>query len=192
MATKLTNFVGGKYVEVEGVEYVPVVSPSTEETVALVPLSKASHVDEAVAIALKAFEDWSSITIKQRAAIMLKFHNLMDVHSQELAELIVKENGKNIVEALADVAKGNETVEWACSLPQLAPGRILEVSKGITCQESRVPLGVVGAIVPFNFPGKTSLNYTSVLLSLIALSHGSYVDYSNFIMCWKLCDFEAI
>lgn len=165
MATKLTNFIGGKFVEPEGVEYVPLVSPSTEETIALVPLSKASHVDEAVVIGLKAFEDWSSLTIKQRAGIMLKFHNLMDVHSQELAELIVKENGKNIVEALADVAKGNETVEWACSLPQIAAGRILEVSKGITCQENRVPLGVVGAIVPFNFPGM----YQSYLLSYYGL-----------------------
>lgn len=58
---------------------------------------------------------------------MLKFHGLVDKHSAELADIIVRENGKNIVEALADVAKGNETVEWACSLPQLAPGRILEV-----------------------------------------------------------------
>jgi len=154
MATKLTNFVGGKFVEPAGVDYVPVVSPVSEETIALVPLSKAAHVDEAVKIAQNAFEDWSSLTIKQRAAIMLKFHNLMDVHAQELAEIIVKENGKNIVEALADVAKGNETVEWACSLPQLAAGRVLEVSKGITCQETRHPLGVVAAIVPFNFPGE--------------------------------------
>ena len=50
-------------------------------------------------------------------------------HSNELAQMIVDENGKNFAEALADVAKGNETVEWACSLPQLAPGRHLEVSR---------------------------------------------------------------
>jgi malonate-semialdehyde dehydrogenase (acetylating)/methylmalonate-semialdehyde dehydrogenase len=153
-SNRLSNFIGGKFVEVEGVECVPVVSPSTEEIIAQVPLSKASHLDEAVKIAQKAYEEWSSVTIKQRTAIMLKFHHLMDVHSQELAEIIVKENGKNIAEALADVAKGNETVEWACSLPQLATGRILEVSRGITCHETRQPLGVVAAIVPFNFPGK--------------------------------------
>ena len=78
---------------------------------------------------------------------MFKFHSLVDEHSKELAQLIVTENGKNFVEALADVAKGNETAEWATSLPQLATGRILEVSKGITCQEKRAPLGVVAAIV---------------------------------------------
>jgi hypothetical protein len=83
---------------------------------------------------------------------MFKFHHLMEVHADELAKLIVLENGKNMAEALAYLAKGNETVEWACSLPQLSCGKTLEVSKGITCQESRVPLGVVAAIVPFNFP----------------------------------------
>jgi methylmalonic acid semialdehyde dehydrogenase len=151
MAT-LKNFIDGKYVEVAGVDTVNVVSPSNEEVLAKVPLSKSEHLNQAVEAAKRAFEEWSSITIKQRTAIMLKFHHLVDVHSQELAEIIVKENGKNIVEALADVAKGNETVEWACSLPQLATGRILEVSKGINCQELRQPLGVVAAIVPFNFP----------------------------------------
>lgn len=152
--SKLANFINGEYVHPEGVQYQNVVSPATEEIIAQVPLSKASDVDQAVEVAKVAFEEWSGLTIKQRTAIMLKFHHLMDVHAQELAELIVKENGKNIVEALADVAKGNETVEWACSLPQLAAGRILEVSRGITCQENRAPLGVVAAIVPFNFPGK--------------------------------------
>lgn len=122
-----------------------------------------------------AHAQWSALTIKQRAAIIFKLHSLIEAHSTELAQIIVKENGKNIVEALADVAKGNETVEWASSLPQLAGGRILEVgtsygksnnyqkfsnyasniqvSKGIHCEEHRVSLGVVAAIVPFNFPG---------------------------------------
>lgn len=153
-SNRLDNFIDGKFVTPEGVTtYVPVVSPSDETVIAQVPLSTAANVDEAVAAAKRAFPEWSGLTIKQRAGIMMKFHHLMDTHSQELAELIVRENGKNITEALADVAKGNETVEWAASLPQVAPGRVLEVSKGISCQELRNPLGVVAAIVPFNFPG---------------------------------------
>ena len=83
---------------------------------------------------------------------MLKFHSLVKQNSQELAELIVAENGKNITEALADVAKGNETVEYACSLPQLAQGRQLQVSSAVACQDRRDPLGVIASIVPFNFP----------------------------------------
>lgn len=148
----LPNFLDGKFVTPTGVEYLSVTSPTTEEVIARVPLSTAAIVDEAVRIAQRAFPEWSALTIKQRTSIMFKFHHLVDQHSQELAELIVKENGKNIVEALADVAKGNETVEWSCSLPQLAQGKLLDVSKGISCQESRAPLGVVAAIVPFNFP----------------------------------------
>jgi methylmalonic acid semialdehyde dehydrogenase len=69
-----------------------------------------------------------------------------------LADLIVLEHGKNRVEAYGSIDKGNETVEWACSLPQVCQGKILEVSGGITCHDVREPLGVVASIVPFNFP----------------------------------------
>ena len=63
------------------------------------------------------------------------------------ADLVVAENGKNKAEALASVAKGNETVEWACSMPQLMQGKILQVSRGIDCQDLREPLGVVASLV---------------------------------------------
>jgi len=71
---------------------------------------------------------------------------------QKVKRLIVLENGKNMNEALADVAKGNETVEYACSLPQLMQGKIDRVSSEVTCRDRRDPLGVVVSIVPFNFP----------------------------------------
>jgi len=58
---------------------------------------------------------------------MYRFHHLLEVHADELADLVVRENGKNKTEALASVAKGNETVEWACSLPQVAQVRVLVV-----------------------------------------------------------------
>ena len=83
---------------------------------------------------------------------MLAFHSLIKAHATELAELIVAENGKNMTEALADVAKGNETVEYACALPQLMQGKIDTVSTDVTCRDRRDPLGVVVSIVPFNFP----------------------------------------
>lgn len=155
MATNLLpNFIDGKFVDVEkDISHLPVINPVDGSIIAQVPMCTSNYVDDAVLAGQKAFEGWRSLTIKQRAAIMFKFHHLMDSHAQELAELIVKENGKNIVEALADVAKGNETVEWATSLPQMAVGRTLEVSRGITCEEIRNPIGVVAAIVPFNFPG---------------------------------------
>jgi len=83
---------------------------------------------------------------------MLKFHSLLVEKSDELAALIVRENGKNIAEARAEVAKGLETVEYACSLPQVCQGKILQVSSAVRCEDRREPLGVVACVVPFNFP----------------------------------------
>ena len=142
--TPIHNLINGKFVVANTEKFVDVINPATEVAITRVPLSSAADVDEAVQVGLKAFESWKEMTIKQRAAIMFKFHELVDKHSDELVKLIVKENGKNAMEAMAEVAKANETVEWACSLPQLACGKMLEVSRGITCFESREPLGVVG------------------------------------------------
>lgn len=150
----LPNFINGDFVASTGSGVIDVVSPSTGLKIAQVPRSTAKDVDSAVAAAKEAFPAWSGMTIKARAAIMFKFHALVDAHATELASIIVRENGKNMAEALADVAKGNETVEWSTSLPQLANGRQLEVSRGVMCAETREALGVVAAIVPFNFPGK--------------------------------------
>lgn len=152
MATPtLPNFINGEFVHVQRTT-VNVVSPSTGEVLCQVPLSTSADLDAAVVHAQAAFHVWSNTTIKQRAAIMFRFHSLVEQHADELAGIIVRENGKNISEAMADVAKGNETAEWATSLPQLAAGKKLEVSRGIYCEEVRKPLGVVAAIVPFNFP----------------------------------------
>ena len=148
----LKNFINGSFVDSQGTSTVPVISPADGSTIAQVPLSTDKDVDAAATAGQEAFLSWSALTIKQRASIMLKFYALINQHSEELGQLIVKENGKNITEAMADVAKGNETVEWACSMPQLFGGRILEVSRGIECRDVRTPLGVVAAIVPFNFP----------------------------------------
>lgn len=147
----LPNFINGKFVHVNR-ETVPCVNPATGETIAQVPLSTAADLNDAVEHGLTAFEQWSNMTIKQRTMIMFKFHSLVNEHAEELAQIIVKENGKNLTEAMADVAKGNETTDWATGLTHVSAGRKLEVSRGINCEEQRRPLGVVAAIVPFNFP----------------------------------------
>mmetsp|Transcript_20370 Transcript_20370/g.34104 ORF Transcript_20370/g.34104 Transcript_20370/m.34104 type:complete len:510 (-) Transcript_20370:3188-4717(-) len=162
----LPNFIAGKFEESSGAAIIDVVAPATGAIIAKVPASTARDVDTAVAAAKEAFPSWSGMTIKSRAAIMFKFHSLVEANANELAEIIVKENGKNIVEALADVAKGNETAEWACALPELATGKRLEVSRGVTCQETREPLGIVGAIVPFNFPAMVPMWTIPIALTM--------------------------
>lgn len=166
MVTEVNNYINGSFVPPASNQYMPVLSPSDRSVIGKVGISDASDVDRAVQAAAAAFPAWSSMTIKARAAIMLRFHSLVNQHARELAELIVLENGKNITEALADVAKGNETVEYACSLPQLAQGKILQVSGEVFCQDRRVPLGVVASIVPFNFPFMVPMWTTPIALVL--------------------------
>ena len=149
---KIHNFIQGQFEAPSSNEYLDIINPADNSKIGLVGISTAADVNSAVEAAHEAFQSWSAMTMKARAAIMMKFHALVHANRQELAELIVKENGKNITEALADVAKGNETVEYSCSLPQLAQGKNLQVSSQVYCEDRRVPLGVVSSIVPFNFP----------------------------------------
>jgi len=158
------NLIAGAVCPSKSGEYMPVTSPSTGEEIGKVALSGPADVDEAVKAAQIAYPKWSGLTMKARAAIMFKFHHLLGEHAEELAELIVLENGKNKTEALADVAKGNETVEWACGMPQLALGNVMEVSRGITCHDFRDSIGVVGCIVPFNFPCMVPMWTTPIAL----------------------------
>ena len=150
--TVVDNYVNGAFVAPSTGTYLDVVNPATDKVIGRVAVSNAADVAQAVDAAAAALPAWSNLTIKARAAIMLKFHGLLREHAADLAATIVQENGKNLIEALADVAKGNETVEYACSLPQLAAGRTLQVSGAVYCQDRRQPVGVVASIVPFNFP----------------------------------------
>lgn len=170
------NFIQGSFQPPSSNEYMDVINPSNGAVIGKVGLSTVEDVDTAVQAAQIAFTTWSDptqYTIKARAAILMKFHALVKQHQQELAELIVMENGKNMTEALADVAKGNETVEYACSLPQLAQGKKLQVSSGpVFCEDRRLPLGVVSSIVPFNFPfSKLELNLATSFHCDFSLTH---------------------
>ena len=118
--------------------YLPVASPYNGKVIGHVPISTAQDVERAVKAAHAAFPAWSSRTIKDRAAILLRFHALLTKHADPLADMVVLEHGKNKAEALASVLKGQETVEYALSLPQVVQGKMLEVSRGITCSDTRV------------------------------------------------------
>jgi len=150
--TTVNNYINGEVVPPSTNEYLDIINPSDSSILGKVAKSNSTDVNAAVTAANNAFPKWSNMTVKARAALMLKFHALVRKNATELSKLIVLENGKNTTEALADVAKGNETVEYACSLPQLMQGKIDRVSSEVTCRDRRDPLGVVVSIVPFNFP----------------------------------------
>lgn len=129
-----------------------VVSPLDGSAISEVPLSNPETLDKAVAAARKAFTSWSKATIKERVQVFFRFRNLLEKHKQELTELIRLENGKTYEEAEAEVLKGIELSEFACSLPQILSDEIQEVSKGVECRTTHAPIGVVASITPFNFP----------------------------------------
>lgn len=145
------NFVGGQFVET-ACPARAVVSPLDGSTLSQVPQSAGAEVATAVAAAQDAFAAWSQQTLKQRAAVMYRYRELLLRHTGELAEQIQDENGKTLDEARAEIVRAIEVVEFACSLPQLAAGEVLEVSPGVECRVDRLPLGVVASISPFNFP----------------------------------------
>jgi malonate-semialdehyde dehydrogenase (acetylating)/methylmalonate-semialdehyde dehydrogenase len=159
------NLIAGKRTPPQGGKYLNVESATTGAHIGNVALSTAADVDAAVAAAQAAGPAWRSLTMKSRAAIMFKLHMLLKDHADELAEIIMLENGKNSTEAGGDVAKGNETVEWATSMPQSCQGKRLEVSRGVTCEDHRDPVGIVACVVPFNFPLMVPMWTTPIALT---------------------------
>jgi malonate-semialdehyde dehydrogenase (acetylating)/methylmalonate-semialdehyde dehydrogenase len=146
------NYIGGAWSQPLTGDFKDVISPATGKVMGAVACSGESDVAAAVKAAETGGHEWRSLTVKARAAIMQKFLRLLLDASERLAELVVQENGKNIAEARASVAKGAETVEWACGMPVLWSGRCMTVSGGIDCKDEREPLGTVACVVPFNFP----------------------------------------
>jgi len=145
------NYINGQF-EVNGEENMDVFSPLSGEVISKVPLSGYEALDKAVAAAEAALPAWSGLTIKERVQVFYKYRTLLDKYRDELAELVHIENGKTKGEAAAEVDKSIELTEFACSLPQLIPGEIMEVSKGVECRTEHEPLGIVASITPFNFP----------------------------------------
>src|SRR5512140_2209192 len=148
---EVRNYVGGKFVDAD-VPRLDVFDPSSGDVISRVPLSAAREVDEAVRTAQAAFPAWSATPIKERVQVFYRYKALLEQHIDELSALITRENGKIASEARAEVLKSAELTEFACSLPQITPGEVLEVSRGVECRIERYPLGVVASIAPFNFP----------------------------------------
>jgi malonate-semialdehyde dehydrogenase (acetylating)/methylmalonate-semialdehyde dehydrogenase len=145
------NFVGGRTVPGSGPS-IDVINPADGSVLSQVVLSTRDDVDAAVRNAAAAFPGWAATPIKERVQVLFRYRTLLEQHLDELAALITLEHGKIHGEAEAEVLKAMETTEFACALPQIAAGQILEVSRGVECRTDRHPVGVVASIVPFNFP----------------------------------------
>ena len=148
---EIRNYIGGAFAPAE-LPGIDVFDPSAGTVISRVPMSGVNELNAAVTAAKRAFPAWSAMPIKQRVQVFFRYKTLLEKHIDELAALISEENGKITSEARAEVEKAAELCEFACSLPQIATGEVLEVSRGVECRIERFPLGVVAGIAPFNFP----------------------------------------
>ena len=145
------NLIAGEWQKPSG-ERIDVISPWSGESIGSVPQSTQADVDAVVAGAKAAFAEWQRVPLRERTQILYRFRELLLEHLEELAHLDSAECGKTVAEARAGVLKGVEIVEFAASLQNMDDGATMEVSRGVTCETRREPLGVVVGITPFNFP----------------------------------------
>ncbi|SOE50120.1 CoA-acylating methylmalonate-semialdehyde dehydrogenase [Orrella dioscoreae] len=131
----------------------PITNPATGKVRAQAALANAADVDAAVASAQAAFPKWAETPPARRARVLFKFLELLNTHREELAHLITAEHGKVFDDAMGEVARGIDIVEFACGAPQLLKGDYTDqVSGGMDNWTLRQPLGVVAGVTPFNFP----------------------------------------
>jgi malonate-semialdehyde dehydrogenase (acetylating)/methylmalonate-semialdehyde dehydrogenase len=128
-------------------------NPATGEQTGEVDFASVEEIDAAVHAAAQAFPAWRATSLSRRTEIMFKIRNLVDQRRKEIAALLTAEHGKVPSDALGEVARGLENLEFACGIPNLLKGGYSEqVSGGIDVYQIRQPLGVVAGITPFNFP----------------------------------------
>jgi malonate-semialdehyde dehydrogenase (acetylating) / methylmalonate-semialdehyde dehydrogenase len=152
-AAVLKNFIGGSWVDSLSSQTMQVLNPATNEELAKVPISTKEDVDRAVQSAKEALKTWKKTPVPKRARILYKYHTLLSDNHEELAKLVVQENGKAFKEAYGEVQRGLECVEFACGAPTLMMGETLSgIAEDIDSEMFRYPIGVVGGITPFNFP----------------------------------------
>ncbi len=130
-----------------------VYDPARGEHIANVDLASVQEVDTAVAAAADAFPGWRATSLSRRAEVLFRIREIFDSRRKELAEIITREHGKVIPDAMGEIARGLENVEFACGAPQLLKGGFSEqAASGVDVFSMRQPLGVVAGITPFNFP----------------------------------------
>ena len=147
------HVVGGKPLAGASGRTSPVYNPATGEQSGEVLLASAAEVSDVVKVAADAATTWGRSSLSTRAAALFKLRELLDARRDDLASLIVREHGKVHSDALGEVARGLECVEFACGIPHLMKGaHSSEVSTGVDVHTVLEPLGVVAGITPFNFP----------------------------------------
>ncbi len=143
-----------------------VYDPATGKVSGQVDFASIAEVDQAVGAAVTAFRDWRDVSVARRSQVLFAFRELLNASRDELASIIVAEHGKVHSDALGEVARGLEVVEYACGIPQLIKGGFTEqASTGIDVYSIRQPLGPVAIISPFNFPAMVPMWFFPIAIA---------------------------
>ena len=154
----LRNYIGGGWVEAAGDGTLEDRNPATGELTALVPLSGAADIDAAARAAREAQPAWRAVPPQKRARAVMALREALWEHQDEIARLVTEDMGKTLGDARGEVLRGIESAEAATAIPHLLKGENLEgVAGGVDVELVRQPVGVVGAITPFNFPAMIPL-----------------------------------
>ncbi|HAM26729.1 MAG TPA: methylmalonate-semialdehyde dehydrogenase (CoA acylating) [Microbacteriaceae bacterium] len=154
----VNHWINGATFEGESTRTGPVYDPAIGRVAREVRLATTGDVDAAVAAAKAAFPGWAETSLAKRQSIIFTFRELLNTRKLELAEILTSEHGKVLSDALGEIARGLEVVEFATGIPHLIKGEYSEnVSTGVDVYSTREPLGVVGVISPFNFPAMVPL-----------------------------------
>ncbi len=151
--TVVPHLINGEKVVSSAARQAPVFNPATGKIDEVVGFASAQEIERAIQAAAGAFPLWAATTPLRRARVFFKFRDLLDQHRNDLARIISAQHGKTLQDALGEVTRGMEVVEFVCGIPQLLKGEFTpEVGTGVDSQACRQPLGVTVGITPFNFP----------------------------------------
>ncbi len=162
----ITHWINGKPYGGVAERQGDVYDPATGQRSGLVDFASTAVVDEAVAAAKDAFAEWRNASLSRRTQVLFAFRELLNARKEELAAIITSEHGKVLSDALGEVTRGLEVVEFACGIPQLLKGGFSEgVSTKVDVYSIRQPLGVVGIISPFNFPAMVPMWFFPIAIA---------------------------
>ena len=150
---RLNNYIAGEWKDSKTTQYLDVLNPTTNGAIAQVPLSTAADVEDAIAAAGDAFNEWRETPPTMRVQYLFRLKELMEAHFEDVARTIVTENGKTLDEARGETRRTIENIEVATGVTSLMMGRNLEdVARGIDEEVVRQPMGAFAVIAPYNFP----------------------------------------
>jgi malonate-semialdehyde dehydrogenase (acetylating)/methylmalonate-semialdehyde dehydrogenase len=162
----ISHWINGSENKGGGARRGEVYNPALGQQIAEVAFADDKDIDVAVQAAQSAFPAWKETSLAKRSSIMFKFRELLEQRKGELAEIITTEHGKVLSDALGEINRGLEVVDFACGLPHLLKGEYSEnASTSIDVYSMKQPLGVVGIISPFNFPAMVPMWFFPVAIA---------------------------